>query len=78
MLPQAAKHLRCVRNGRLVLISARTLFSRGRAEIQSYINCENIRRYQKLIAMSEGDPCRDEARHQNEVGAARVERQTLN
>jgi hypothetical protein len=32
--------------------------------MRSYINHENIRRYQKLIAISEGDPCRDEARHQ--------------
>jgi hypothetical protein len=30
----------------------------------SYINHENIRRYKKLITISEGDPCRDEARHQ--------------
>jgi hypothetical protein len=29
-----------------------------------YINHENVRRYRKLIAISEGDPCRDEARHQ--------------
>jgi hypothetical protein len=29
-----------------------------------YINHENVRRYQKLIAISEGDPSRDEARHQ--------------
>jgi hypothetical protein len=32
--------------------------------MRSYINHENIRRYQKLIAMSEGDPHHDEARHQ--------------
>ncbi|BAL78392.1 hypothetical protein [Bradyrhizobium cosmicum] len=32
--------------------------------MQNYINHENIRRYQKLIAVSEGDPSRDEARHQ--------------
>lgn len=32
--------------------------------MQSYVNHENIRRYQKLIAISEGDPSRDEARHQ--------------
>jgi hypothetical protein len=31
---------------------------------RSYINHENIKRYRKLIASSEGDPCRDEARHQ--------------
>jgi len=30
----------------------------------SYVNHENIRRYEKLIAISEGDPSRDEARHQ--------------
>jgi hypothetical protein len=29
-----------------------------------YINHENIRRYKKLIAISEGDPSRDEARYQ--------------
>ncbi|WP_339026601.1 hypothetical protein WI604_17715 [Bradyrhizobium symbiodeficiens] len=32
--------------------------------MQSYVNHENIRRYQKLVAISEGDPSRDEARHQ--------------
>jgi hypothetical protein len=32
--------------------------------MQSYINHENVRRYRKLIAISDGDPCRDEARHQ--------------
>lgn len=32
--------------------------------MQDYINHENIRRYKKLIATSEGDPHRDEARHQ--------------
>jgi len=32
--------------------------------MRSYINHENIRRYRKLIAISEGDSCRDEARHQ--------------
>ena len=31
--------------------------------MRSYINHENIRRYRKLIATSEGDPCRDEPRH---------------
>jgi hypothetical protein len=29
-----------------------------------YIHRENIARYQKLIAISEGDPNRDEVRHQ--------------
>jgi hypothetical protein len=29
--------------------------------MQSYINHENVRRYRKLIAISDGDPCRDEA-----------------
>jgi len=32
--------------------------------MQSYINHENVKRYRKLIAISDGDPCRDEARHQ--------------
>jgi hypothetical protein len=32
--------------------------------MQYFINHENIRRYRKLIAVSEGDPSRDEARHQ--------------
>ena len=32
--------------------------------MQSYINHENVRRYDKLIAIGEGDSCRDEARHQ--------------
>ena len=32
--------------------------------MQSYVNHENIRRYEKLIAISEGDPSRDEARYQ--------------
>ena len=32
--------------------------------MQNYISNENIRRYQKLIAISEGDPSRDEARHE--------------
>ncbi|MDX3965247.1 MAG: hypothetical protein QHD01_01450 [Bradyrhizobium sp.] len=32
--------------------------------MQNYVNHENIRRYEKLIAISEGDPSRDEARHQ--------------
>jgi hypothetical protein len=32
--------------------------------MNDYINHENIRRYKKLIAISEGDPHRDEARHQ--------------
>lgn len=31
---------------------------------RSFINHENIRCYRKLIAISEGDPCREEARHQ--------------
>ena len=35
--------------------------------MQSYINHENVRRYRKLIAISEGDPCRNEARHQTLV-----------
>ena len=35
--------------------------------MQSYINHENLRRYRKLIAISEGDPCRNEARHQTLV-----------
>ena len=29
-----------------------------------FIHDENIARYRKLIAISEGDPARDEARHQ--------------
>jgi hypothetical protein len=29
-----------------------------------YVQKENIARYRKLIAISEGDPSRDEARHQ--------------
>lgn len=33
-------------------------------QMQNYINHENIRRYEKLIAASEGDLSRDEARHQ--------------
>ena len=32
--------------------------------MQNYVNHENIIRYQKLIAISEGNPSRDEARHQ--------------
>jgi hypothetical protein len=32
--------------------------------MQNYVNHENIRRYEKLIAISESDPSRDEARHQ--------------
>jgi hypothetical protein len=32
--------------------------------MRTYINHENIRGYRKLIAISEGDSCRDEARHQ--------------
>ena len=32
--------------------------------MQSYINDENVRRYHELIAISEADPCPDEARHQ--------------
>jgi hypothetical protein len=32
--------------------------------MRNYINHENIRLYQKLIAVSETDPVRDEARHQ--------------
>jgi hypothetical protein len=32
--------------------------------MQGYINHENVSRYRKLIAISDGDPCRDEARHQ--------------
>jgi hypothetical protein len=32
--------------------------------MQNYVNHENIRHYEKLIAMSEGHPSRDEARHQ--------------
>jgi hypothetical protein len=35
--------------------------------MRSYINHENVRRYRKLIAISEGDPCRNEARHQTLV-----------
>jgi hypothetical protein len=31
---------------------------------RSFVNHENIRRYRKLIATSEADPSRDEARHQ--------------
>jgi hypothetical protein len=29
-----------------------------------FIGAENIARFRKLIAISEGDPARDEARHQ--------------
>jgi hypothetical protein len=32
--------------------------------MQSYIHDENVKRYRMLIAISEGDPCHDEARHQ--------------
>ncbi len=32
-----------------------------------YVNHENIRRYKKLIAISENDPHRDEARYQTLV-----------
>jgi hypothetical protein len=32
--------------------------------MEHYVHNENIVRYQKLIAVSEGDPARDEARHQ--------------
>jgi hypothetical protein len=32
--------------------------------MRNYINHENIKRYQKLIAVSKADPLRDEARHQ--------------
>jgi hypothetical protein len=32
--------------------------------MQNYVNHENIKHYQKLIAVSEGDLSRDEARHQ--------------
>ena len=35
--------------------------------MHDYINHENIRRYKKLIAISESDPQRDEARHQTLV-----------
>jgi hypothetical protein len=31
--------------------------------MQRYVHEENIVRYRKLIAISEGDPSRDEARH---------------
>jgi hypothetical protein len=31
--------------------------------MRAYIEAENILRYRKLIAISEGDPSRDEARH---------------
>jgi hypothetical protein len=32
--------------------------------IRRFIHNENIARYRKLIAISEGDPARDEVRHQ--------------
>lgn len=32
--------------------------------MERYVHDENIARYRKLIAISEGDPARDEARHQ--------------
>jgi hypothetical protein len=32
--------------------------------MHNYVIRENIRRFKKLIAISEGDPRRDEARHQ--------------
>lgn len=32
--------------------------------MQNYVNHENIRHYKRLIAISEGDLSRDEARHQ--------------
>ncbi|UGA45650.1 hypothetical protein HU230_0006315 [Bradyrhizobium quebecense] len=32
--------------------------------MQNYINHENIRRYHKLIAVSESNQCRNEARHE--------------
>jgi hypothetical protein len=37
------------------------------AAMEDYVNHENIRRYRKLIAISEGDPARDESRHQTLV-----------
>jgi hypothetical protein len=42
-------------------------FLEGTMRDLNYINDENIRRYRKLIAISEGDPARDEARHQTLV-----------
>jgi hypothetical protein len=47
-----------------VLITARHTVQRLKGAMQSYINDENVRRYHKLIAISEGNPCRNEARHQ--------------
>jgi len=32
--------------------------------MQIFVNHENIKRYRRLIAMSEADPCRNEPRHQ--------------
>jgi hypothetical protein len=32
--------------------------------MQRFVREQNIARYRKLIAISEGDPARDEARHQ--------------
>jgi len=32
--------------------------------MDSFIHAENIARFRKLIAISEGDPARDETRHQ--------------
>lgn len=46
------------------MISRATLPSPLEGAMNDYINHENIRRYKKLIAIGEGDPHRDEARHQ--------------
>ena len=32
--------------------------------MEHYVRNQNIVRYRKLIAITEGDPCRDEARYQ--------------
>ena len=47
-----------------MLGSARHAAKPSEGAMRNYINHENIKRYQKLIAVSKADPSRDEARHQ--------------
>jgi|EndMetStandDraft_6_1072998.scaffolds.fasta_scaffold433604_2 hypothetical protein len=47
--------------------SRATLLKLWEGAMQGYINHENILRYKKLIAASEADPHRDEARHRTLV-----------
>ena len=49
------------------MILARHAVQPMESAMQSYINHENVRRYRKLIAISEGNQCRNEARHQTLV-----------